>query len=865
MSTLYPVYQQYRTFDHVYLFKTKSDESQVLKIFDLSQKCLYKNRFSTRDLRDLSGERIFIKGNIAVFLKTLVQSKLLPAEYFPESPIQPTPSDCLQMLAQTIEQFKPRVCVKIPEAELLECPITLDPFQDPVMDEHGHTFEKSAIEKHLETSKECPINRQPINSLTPNRLVKQTIEEWQRREPIPTFSLFQEEDLELAASHLKMVQIYVQKEKYDEALEAYSKAFQYSKKSSAYLEVPLVFKKLKAPEKATLAYLYLAQYQLEEEEFAEAIQTLENCRKGKPAHLHIDHLLIKLYLSMAQPEKAKQLIAIQSAEGLSNQSREQAITVYQQSLNHYPLQYTLYSCLAKLIDSPQKKVQVLLKGVLHALEQKENEIASRLCAEASKHSEDSFVDQLVLSNLLGKQQKSPDLQQRLVNFANLFEKGALVGPMLQAYKMAYQIEKRPEYCQKIIKAYEELHKPQKQIEWYTANLSLLLEREEWSQAEKIARDALVKVDEAHRIAIYEKLEIVYSHWHGHQLKELWNDLGKAYQTQGQLVAAEKSYRKAFESFHGFDQAIALGAVLVEQGKTHESVHAYYEATAEALLDQNNEKLALCCREIRKIDPRLEQLDVNQRIHLLTQSHILRLSEELKESNQRIVFLEQMNAIMHANNSPDKEEKTPFHLAAQKGYLEAMKYLHSLDPSLHNEEDDNGETPFHAAASNGHTEALKYLHSLDPSLHNKTSDTGWTPFHEAAYNGHMEAMKYLHSLDSSLHNKEDDTGWTPFHAAASGGHTEAMKYLHSLDHTLHNEEDGNGETPFHAAASGGHTEAMKYLHSLDHTLHNEEGGNGDGETPFDKAASNGHTEAMKYLHSLDHTLHNKEDGNGETPF
>ena len=61
---------------------------------------------------------------------------------------------------------------------------------------------------------------------------------------------------------------------------------------------------------------------------------------------------------------------------------------------------------------------------------------------------------------------------------------------------------------------------------------------------------------------------------------------------------------------------------------------------EALLEESLERITLSLKEIKTIDPHMEQLDVNQRIHLLTQSHILNLSRELQSANQKIAALEQ---------------------------------------------------------------------------------------------------------------------------------------------------------------------------------------------------------------------------------
>ena len=131
---------------------------------------------------------------------------------------------------QTIEQFKLKVLVERKELEGFTCPITLDIFQEPVIDEHGHTFEKSAIEEYLKGKNECPMNRQPIHSLAPNRIVQQAIEDCQRQDSIPTFALFKKENPKLASTSLQMAQTYLEEEEFNEALDLYEKAFLYTKK-----------------------------------------------------------------------------------------------------------------------------------------------------------------------------------------------------------------------------------------------------------------------------------------------------------------------------------------------------------------------------------------------------------------------------------------------------------------------------------------------------------------------------------------------------------------------------------------------------------------------------------------------------------
>ena len=61
-----------------------------------------------------------------------------------------------------------------------------------------------------------------------------------------------------------MAQTYIDEEEYGEALDFYSKAFQYPRNYEDYIPVPSLFEKMGDYKKATLAYLYLAKYQIKE-------------------------------------------------------------------------------------------------------------------------------------------------------------------------------------------------------------------------------------------------------------------------------------------------------------------------------------------------------------------------------------------------------------------------------------------------------------------------------------------------------------------------------------------------------------------------------------------------------------------------
>lgn len=60
------------------------------------------------------------------------------------------------------------------------CPILHAPMSDPVVTSSGATFERSAIERWLETSQMCPLTKVRISSVVyPNTVLKRRIEEYE--------------------------------------------------------------------------------------------------------------------------------------------------------------------------------------------------------------------------------------------------------------------------------------------------------------------------------------------------------------------------------------------------------------------------------------------------------------------------------------------------------------------------------------------------------------------------------------------------------------------------------------------------------------------------------------------------------------
>jgi len=93
-----------------------------------------------------------------------IQNNLILADFLTSTPA----FNGAHELQQLILLAKSKVSVETQNMEEFICPITLEVFEDPVMDEHGDTYEKSAITEYLlEHRNSSPINRKPIASLTP--------------------------------------------------------------------------------------------------------------------------------------------------------------------------------------------------------------------------------------------------------------------------------------------------------------------------------------------------------------------------------------------------------------------------------------------------------------------------------------------------------------------------------------------------------------------------------------------------------------------------------------------------------------------------------------------------------------------------
>ncbi|KAK3595191.1 hypothetical protein CHS0354_002795 [Potamilus streckersoni] len=158
------------------------------------------------------------------------------------------------------------------------------------------------------------------------------------------------------------------------------------------------------------------------------------------------------------------------------------------------------------------------------------------------------------------------------------------------------------------------------------------------------------------------------------------------------------------------------------------------------------------------------------------------------------------------NCREKNDKTPLHLAAEAGHLQAVMRLIDMGCDAHIR-DLNGSTAVHLAAREGHHEIVKRLLLVVTEIDDRDGE-GCTTLHIAAAKGHGEVVEVLLNSNASS-NCETIREMTPLHFAAQLGHTEVCKQLIRHGANL-NAQNHQGNTALHLAVMGNFKELTRLL-------------------------------------------------------
>jgi tetratricopeptide (TPR) repeat protein len=249
------------------------------------------------------------------------------------------------------------------------CPITNDIMKEPVMDKHGHSFEKTAILQWLKTKSACPMNQQPItpDELAPNRALQDIIEMYQTQGfPTPqdvshSPGINQGQNDAIAKPLLMSAQDLEQNNQFADAEKLYLMALQFTSKSEDYAHLPRLFEKKGEKERSASAYVVLADLQLTEGKPAEATLTLKKSLKLNP-HPAIKEKLGNILNNHGQKQEAALLFLELTQQALYNNDALQAARLCRQSLDAFPGHAEAWKTLASMQHEPSEIINILLKG-----------------------------------------------------------------------------------------------------------------------------------------------------------------------------------------------------------------------------------------------------------------------------------------------------------------------------------------------------------------------------------------------------------------------------------------------------------------------------------------------------------------------
>ena len=156
---------------------------------------------------------------------------------------------------------------------------------------------------------------------------------------------------------------------------------------------------------------------------------------------------------------------------------------------------------------------------------------------------------------------------------------------------------------------------------------------------------------------------------------------------------------------------------------------------------------------------------------------------------------------------DKNENTPLHIAAMRGYIKIVKMLLDMDACIDAKNDLN-LTPLHLAAKHGRSRIVQMLLQQDVSIVNDEDDSSNTPLHLAALEGHFKVVQILLQCGAAV-DARNATLWTPLDCAASRGWTWCAEALLDGDSPI-DPIDKFKTTPLHLASKEGHVDMINLL-------------------------------------------------------
>nr|XP_028601336.1 ankyrin repeat domain-containing protein 26 isoform X8 [Podarcis muralis] len=209
---------------------------------------------------------------------------------------------------------------------------------------------------------------------------------------------------------------------------------------------------------------------------------------------------------------------------------------------------------------------------------------------------------------------------------------------------------------------------------------------------------------------------------------------------------------------------------------------------------------------------------------------------------------------HDINEPDKDSRTPLHLACAGGYTDIVAFLVGNKCQL-NFRDNEGKTPLMKAVQCQQEFCAIYLleNGADPNIVDAHSNTA---LHFAAANSGVAITKHLLKYNADIEAQNED-GNTPLIVAVTENNREIVEFLLEEGASV-NATDNSGRTPLLTAASEKHRDLTNILlrHGSD-VFHRD----GSGWSTKDYALNSGDPILLQYVSEFSN-YKNKEQSSGD---
>ncbi|CAL0313816.1 unnamed protein product [Lupinus luteus] len=158
----------------------------------------------------------------------------------------------------------------------------------------------------------------------------------------------------------------------------------------------------------------------------------------------------------------------------------------------------------------------------------------------------------------------------------------------------------------------------------------------------------------------------------------------------------------------------------------------------------------------------------------------------------------------------KADMNPFHVAAKRGHLDAVKEILSTWPEVCQLCDSKNTSPLYSAAEHDHLDVVNSILDVDMSSMMIVRKNGKTALHNAARYNILRIVKELIARDPAIVCIKDKKGQTALHMAVKGQSSSPVEEILLADPTILNERDKKGNTALHMATRKGRSQIVNLL-------------------------------------------------------